>query len=252
MDLVEKGVFDKMVEISDLDEKLKNKLTSDPALNTTVEKWIVKHLGTPQISSVKLCTVVPINYDSMDLAEIEDELEYKAMVKKVKRNYEVCPNHMTCPLFQAGAIVQNDKCILELMDIEYLTTGLMKELDITELEFNDKILVGQLVALNLIYTRAMRALASEPLIKEIKTISKGDLKLDTKVNDNFQVVEKTLNIMEKLRKSLILNREDKAKFKQIKKANDEMSARRKVEQTVKSFQDEIIIDGEISFDDIEA
>jgi hypothetical protein len=251
MDVVKRGMFEEMVEIADIDSKIKSRISQEPALKSSVEKWIGKHLGVPQLSSVKICTVFSIDYNAIDL-DSEDEFEYKELTEKIKHNHRCCPNHINCPLFLANATVENDRCLLELMDVEYLTNGLMTELDINELEFNDKIIVGQLISLNLIYSRAMRALASESLIQEVKIISKGDLKLDTKVNENLGVAERTLGLMERIRKSLILNREDKARYKQIKKANDEMSARKKVDQAVKSFQEELVIGEDIDFQDIEA
>lgn len=251
MELIKKNMFEEMIGVADIDEAIKKKLTLEPKLRNNVEKWIGKHLGSPQISTVKICNVDYINYEELNLDEIEDEFEYKEIIQKIKNNNRQCPNHMSCPLYLSNSIVKNDKCLLELMDTEYLTTGLMNELDITEFEFNDKITVGQLVSLNLIYTRAMRGLSCEPLVQEIKIMSKGEVKFETKVNENWAIIERTVVLMEKIRKNLILNREDKARFKQIKKANDELESRRNVEKIIKTFQDEIVIDDSIEFEDIE-
>ena len=149
-------------------------------------------------------------------------------------------------MFTSNNICEGEKCVLELLDTQHLTTGLLEELQIEKDDFNDQIIVGQLVGLNIVYNRAMRGLSSAPLIEEIKVFTKGGVNIDTKVNMNFEVIDRTLFLMEKLRKSLILNRDDKLKVKQIKKANDEVVAKKRVAEKIRDIEEAQVINPDIA------
>ncbi|MGL5716017.1 hypothetical protein [Cetobacterium sp.] len=225
--------------------ELKNKVTQNPNLKKQIESWLEKHLGKGQISAVKICKVEYIDYDNLDYEDL-DEFEIKELNKTIKNNVLHCPNHRSCPLYNSNNICLNEKCVLELLDTQHLTKGLFEELEIENTDFNDQILIGQLVGLNIVYNRAMRGLSSAPLIEEVRTFTKGGVNIDTKVNTNFEIIDRTLVLIEKLRKSLILNRDDKVKVKKIKKANDEASAKKRVAQKIRDIEEAQVINPDIA------
>lgn len=227
------------------ENELKNKMSLNPTLKKDVEKWLEKNLGKGQMSAIKICKVEYIDYNNIDYDNL-DEFELKELNKIIKSNIGHCANHRSCPMFTSNNICVNEKCVLELLDTQHLTTGLLEELQIEKDDFNDQIIVGQLVGLNILYNRAMRGLSSAPLVEEIKVFTKGGVNIDTKVNMNFEVVDRTLFLMEKLRKSLILNRDDKLKVKQIKKANDEVMAKKRVAEKIRDIEEAHIINPEIA------
>ena len=226
-------------------EDMKDKLIQNPDLKKKVEKWLDKHIGKGHMSSIKSCKVEYIDYDEINYDDL-DEFELKELNKRIKNNIGHCPNHRTCPLFISDSLIENDNCILELLDTQYLSKGLVEELDIEKDDFNDQIIVGQLISLNILYNRAMRGLSSAPLIEEIKTFTKGGVNIDTKVNSNFEVIDRTLMLIEKLRKSLILNRDDKIKVKQIKKANEEVVAKKRVAERIRDIEEAQIMNSDIA------
>lgn len=227
------------------EKELKNKVLINPNLKIKIEEWLTEHLGKGQMSAIKLCKVEYIDYENIDYEEL-DEFEIKDLNKAIKNNISNCPNHRACPLYNSNNLCINERCVLELLDTQHLTRGLFEELEIENTDFNDQILIGQLVGLNIVYNRAMRGLSSAPLIEEVKTFTKGGVNIDSKVNTNFEVVDRTLMLMEKLRKSLILNRDDKNKIKKIKKANDEATAKKKVADKIKNIEEAQIINEDIA------
>lgn len=227
------------------ENELRTVLNRNPTLKKDVEKWLEKNLGKGQISAIKICKVKYIDYENIDYEEL-DEFELKELNKTIKNNVAQCPNHRSCPMFSSNNLCLDEKCVLELLDTQHLTKGLLEELQIEPDDFNDQIIVGQLVGLNIVYNRAMRGLSSAPLIEEIKVFTKGGVNIDTKVNMNFDVIDRTLFLMEKLRKSLILNRDDKLKVKQIKKANDEIVAKKRVAEKIRDIEEAHVINPEIA------
>jgi hypothetical protein len=223
-----------------IEKEVKAIAVNNPKIKDEVEKWLVDHIGKGHIAGVKRCNLEYVDED-VDVEEM-DEFELKEYYSKLKKNFRECPNHKTCPLYMSKSINKGDKCTLELIETQFLVKGLFDELQIEPEDFNDQIIVSQLVGMNILYNRSMAGLAAAPLIEEIKTYSKGGFNIDTKVNEHFTVAKETLNMMEKLRKSLLLNRDDKMKVKQVKKANDELSAKKRVEEKLKNIDDATIID----------
>lgn len=234
-DIIEKKNIEAMIGYEHLDEELKKKFKSNPELKNNIESWIRKQLGQGSTNAIKLCNVEFIDYDAIDYDDL-DEFESKDLLSKIKKNNRICPHHRICPMFNSNEITKNEKCVMEVLDTQFLLNGLAKELEVEVEDFNDRILINQLVSMNILYNRTMYALAAEDLIKEVKTFAKGSVNIDTKINDNFAVAEKTLNLMEKLRKSLLLNRDDKLKCKKIKRVNDELKAKERIESVIKKAE----------------
>ncbi|MGL5718447.1 MAG: hypothetical protein ACRCX2_35915 [Paraclostridium sp.] len=237
-------IDDKLNEILgyELVKKEINKIASDPDVKEEVEKWLIEHIGKGHISSVKRCKVEYIEDEDIDDM---DEFELKEFYSLVKKNQRHCPGYLTCPLYNTKTIRKEEKCTLELIETQYLIKGLLEELQIEQDDFNDQIIVGQLVSMNIVYNRAMAGLSATPLVSEIKTYTKGGMNIDTKINENFNIATSALTMMEKLRKSMLLNRDDKMKIKQIKKANDELSAKKRVEEAIKNIDEAVVIDDDI-------
>lgn len=240
-EVAKKDSLEEIIGFNEIDIKMKENIIKNPKLKKDVEVWLEKNVGKGHVHSIKVCNVEYINYQEIDV-DCLDEFELKEFLSKVKKNNRNCAHHRMCPLFLNNSITQDEKCILEVIDTQHLTKGLYEELQIDCSDFNDQIIVGQLVSLNIVYNRAMRGLSSGPLVEEIKTISKGGINIDTKVNENFTVIQRVTELMEKLRKSLLLNRDDKLKTKQIKKANDETSAKKRIEDKLKDIDAAIIVD----------
>lgn len=197
-----------------MDIELKNKLSMNPSLSKELENWTKTYIQNRHAFGIKECNVEYIDYDNLDIEEL-DEVEQKELMKKIKKNERLCPNHKTCILYKNNALVNGSKCMLEVADATTIREALYKELDVKPEDSNDLISIDKLVAVNVIGNRALRGLSAEALIDVVPTYSKGGVKYETKVNDNFAVYEKTQTLSEKLQKSLILNREDKAKYKKL-------------------------------------
>ena len=230
--------IDDVLGYSITDEELKRKISENPKLSKDVKIWLDKYIGKSHMNAIKDCKVEYIDYDDLDIDEL-DEFERKEITKKIKRNNKQCPNHRTCPLFISNTLPEFDKCPLELMDTQQLLQGLAVELEIGMDEFNDSILVQQLVSLNVIFNRAMRGLASSSLVEDVITYQNGKTKYDTKTNEYLKITGDMMNLMEKLRKSLILNRDDKIKYKRTKQANTIADARKEAIKTISSIEDSI-------------
>lgn len=197
-----------------MDVDLKAKLRLNPALEKEVNNWTNKYVANRHAFGIKECNVEYIDYDDLDIEEL-DEAEQKGLIKKIKKNERICPNHRTCILYKNNAIVKGSKCILEVADASTIREALTRELDIKPDDYNDIISVDKLTAINVIGNRALRALSSEALVEVVPTYAKGGVKYETKVNDNFGIFEKTQLLADKLQKALVLNRDDKIKYKRL-------------------------------------
>lgn len=197
-----------------IDIDLKNKLSLNPTLEKEVNMWTNKYVENRHAFGIKDCNVEYIDYDELDIEEL-DEVEQKDIMKKIKRNERICPNHRTCILYKNNALNYGSKCILEVADATTIRNALRKELEIKSEDYNDIISVDKLTAINVIGNRALRALSAETLVEVVPTYTKGGVKYETKVNDNFLIFEKSQALADRVQKALILNRDDKAKYKKL-------------------------------------
>lgn len=240
MDIINKenNIYN-ILEYDVLDEEIKNKITNNINLNRKITNWISNSVGKGHINAVKNCYVEYIDYDSLDFDKM-DEFEIKAINKKIKKNHLECPNHINCQMFLNNILKPGMKCPIELAECSLQTNKLINELEIKKEDVNDQILLSQLIGLNLIYNRSISGLSNSPLITEIRKVTNGAVTYDTKINENFNIAKSALASIESLRKSLILNRDDKAKLKKIKEG--------KTIEEVKETTSQIIKDQEDNFD----
>ena len=221
-------------------KEAKKYIVDNPDVREEVEKWLVETMGKGHLKAIRRCNLHVID-DDFDAADM-DEYDYGEYQKKLKHNFEVCPGHKTCPVFLSGTMTFDEKCILELVETQFLIKGLMTELEVEPDDFNDQILISQLVSMNIVYNRGLEGLSAGTLVEKVKTFQKGSVKIDTKVNEFFNIVERASNQMEKLRKSLLLNRDDKLKVKAIKKANSEAQAKKRVDENIKAIEEATTVD----------
>ncbi|MGL4987692.1 MAG: hypothetical protein ACRC5F_00355 [Cetobacterium sp.] len=215
-------------------KEVKKYVTQNPKVRGEIENWLSESMGKGHLKSIRKCNlhIIDTEIDESDL----DEYELVAYKAKLKHNKKTCPGYQTCPVYLSGTTSSDEKCVLELVETQFLINGLVKELDVDPEDFNDQIVIGQLVTMNILYNRAMEGLASTTMIEEVKTFQKGSTKIDTKVSEYFTIAERCLYQMDKLRKSLVLNRDDKIKVKMVKKANSEAIAKKNVEERIKTIE----------------
>lgn len=234
-----------------LDLDLKDKFKLNPALEKEVNNWTNKYIENRHAFGIKECNVEYIDYENLDIEEF-DEVEQKDIMKKIKKNERLCPNHRTCVLYRNNALVHGSKCILEVADASTIREALRKELDIKADEYNDIISVDKLTAINVIGNRALRALSSEALVEVVPTYAKGGVKYETKVNDNFGIFEKTQLLADKLQKALVLNRDDKIKYKRLVEGKTQDEVKDNVKNLLKTKEQDFKIDDLISDIEFEA
>lgn len=235
-----------------MEDEIKSKLNLSPELQKDIQKWVDRYVGNQNTYGVKTCCVeiLPLNKTletfKEELGEDDDDpvglalKEYKSYLRKLKVNEAQCPHFKTCPFFQNKMIVEGMKCPLELADASKHIQGYYNELEIEEDNFTDMVVTNQLVATTLLVKRALKSLAVEPIVKEVKVINKdGSIRYDTKINDNLVAYEKSMALSEKLRKNLVLNKEDRLKYKQIEEERDARSIRNKLSNDLNKI-DEII------------
>lgn len=231
-----------------LDEEVKNKITLAPDVKEDVEKWLSKYVNNQNLFGIKTCCIEYIE-ENKTLQDFRDELGedgeepiseamelYKDYIRKVKRNESQCPTYKTCPFYQHKMIQEGMKCPMEIAESAKLMQGYFREMDIGEDNFTDMVVANHLVAANLITDRTLKSLAVEPLVKQVKIIGKdGGVRYDTKINDNFLIYEKTMALSEKLRKNLMLNREDRLKTKKLDEQLDQRSIKNKLKEQVRNL-----------------
>lgn len=237
-ELITNGLTE-IMEYELIDSELKQKLIKDPKLAKDIDKWTKKYITNRHAFGIKECNVEYIDYDNLDLDEIEDEVDKNDLIKKIKKNERLCPNHRTCMLFKNNLIVPGAKCILEVADATMLKEALTKELEIQPEDYNDIISVDQLVSINILGNRALRALSSEALIDTTITYTKNGVQYDKKVNDNFTVFEKTQTLGERVRKALVLDRNDKLKLKQLVEGKTKADVEESVKNKISDFEADI-------------
>ena len=170
-----------------------------------------------------------INDDSGD--DDEDFLseateKYKEYLKEIKKNEEKCPHFRECPLFQSKMLPKGEKCPLEMINTSNLKRGIYKELDIKEDDFSDKITANHLISIENIAQRLLSALSIQSPVVNVVTINKnGSKTYDTKINENLNAYQMTMNMADKLRKNLILDRESKMKNKKIESEINERTVK---------------------------
>ena len=226
-------------------EELKKATSLSPKLKQELEAWSNKNSDNILSLQIKKCLVKDIdikktledfqkenivNDDDDDEEFLNEALEhYKEHLKEIKKNEEICPHFRECPLFQAKMLPKGEKCPLEMINTSNLKRGIYKELDIKEEDYSDKIVANHLIAIENIAQRALSALSIQAPVQNIVTISKnGSKTYDTKVNENLNVYQMTMNMSEKLRKTLILDRESKMKNKKIESEINEKTVREKL------------------------
>ncbi|MGL6100103.1 MAG: hypothetical protein ACRC0G_10840 [Fusobacteriaceae bacterium] len=224
-------------------KEVKKYVLQNPKVRGEIEEWLSESMGKGHLKSIRKCNLhlIDTEVDESDLDEHE-LIEYRS---KLKHNKKTCPSYELCPVYLNGTTSSDEKCVLELVETQFLINGLVKELDVDPEDFNDQIVIGQLVTMNILYNRAMEGLASTPMIEEIKTFQKGSVNIDTKISEYFVIAERCLHQMDKLRKSLVLNRDDKIKVKMIKKSNSEAMAKKKVEEKMRVIEAETSINDDL-------
>ncbi|MGL5767922.1 MAG: hypothetical protein ACRCX8_19980 [Sarcina sp.] len=226
-----------------IQKEVKKYIINNPKVRGEVEEWLTESMGKGHLKSIRRCNLHVIDED-IDESEL-DEHELLKYRSKIKHNHKTCPGHQTCPIFLSGSTSPDERCVLELVETQFLINGLIKELNVDPEDFNDQIVIGQLVTMNILYNRAMEGLASTTLIEEIKTYQKGTTKIESKVSEYFTIAERCLHQMDKLRKSLVLNRDDKLKVKMVKKANSEAIAKKKVDEKIKAIESGTTVNADI-------
>lgn len=231
-----------------MDDEIKKQINISPGLKKDVEKWLSKYTQNGNIYGVKTCCVevIPLN---KTLEEFQDELgedaddpvsealeEYKKYRRKVRINEGQCPHYKTCPFFLNNMIIEGMKCPLELAESAKYVQGYFNELEIEPDNFTDMVVANQLVATTMIAERTLKALSIEPVVKEVKIINKdGSVRYDTKPNDNVTVFNQMMTLSEKLRKNLVLNREDRLKNKQLEQEKDARSIKNKLQEDLNNI-----------------
>lgn len=244
-----------------MDDEIKNKINVSPELQQDVKKWLNKYTQNGNIYGVKTCCieVIPLNKTLEDFqSELGEELddpvsealeEYKKYKRKVRMNESQCPHYKTCPFFLNNMIVDGMKCPLELAESAKYVQGYFNELEIEEDNFTDMVVANQLVASTMIAERTLKALSIEPVVKEIKIIGKdGSVRYDTKPNDNVIVFNQMMGLSEKLRKNLMLNREDRLKNKKLEEERDSRSIKNKLQNELNNIN--AVIDVEDIVNDV--
>jgi hypothetical protein len=121
---------------------------------------------------------------------------------------------------------KGEKCPLEMINTSNLKKGIYKELDIKDDDFSDKITANHLISIENIAQRLLSALSIQSPVVSVVTINKnGSKTYDTKINENLNAYQMTMNMADKLRKNLILDRESKMKNKKIESEINERTVK---------------------------
>ena len=238
MDEIENGISE-ILGYDLIDSEIKNKIIKNPKLEKDINKWVNKYVQNRESFGVKECNLTYIDYNSLNIDEIEDEIELKEITKKIKQNDSLCPTHRSCPLFCNNLIQPGMQCVLEKADASVLKKALSEELDIKSNEYNDIINIDNLISIYVINNRALRALSAEPLVETIKTYSKNGIQFDKKINDNFIIFEKTQALSERVRKALVLDRRDKLKIKELENSKTKEQDDNELKETLSQFEQDI-------------
>lgn len=196
--LIKKNDLREIVGYDLLEEEYKNQIVQNPKLKAEIEKWANKYVDNRFLFGVKNCNVEYIDYENLDIDEYEDEVDRKELLKKIKNNERNCPNHRNCPLYKNELIKKGEKCLLELADAQDLVAKYCKELEIKPEDYNDQVMLNQLVTTSLLSNRALTGLSAGALVEQVVTVGNGGTKYDTKINENLIALEKSMNLSDKI------------------------------------------------------
>ena len=205
-------------------EEIKKASSLSPKIKKDLEIWANKNSDNILSLQIKKCFVEDIDltktyedfekeYAINDDSEDDDEdflneatEKYKEYLKEIKKNEEKCP--------------------LEMINTSNLKKGIYKELDIKDDDFSDKITANHLISIENIAQRLLSALSIQSPVVSVVTINKnGSKTYDTKINENLNAYQMTMNMADKLRKNLILDRESKMKNKKIESEINERTVK---------------------------
>lgn len=220
-----------------LEDEYRNQIVQNPKLKAEIEKWANKYVDNRFLFGVKNCNVEYINYEELDIDEYEDEVDRKELLKKIKSNERNCPNHRNCPLYKNQLIKKGEKCLLELADAQDLVAKYCKELEIKPEDYNDQVMLNQLVTTSLLSNRALTGLSSGALVEQVVTVGNGGTKYDTKINENLIALEKAMNLSDKIKKALVMNRDDKIKLKKLKEGKTQEDVVNNVKTVMKKAEE---------------
>lgn len=227
------------------EQEIKKASSLSPQVKEDLKRWANKNSDNILSLQIKKCLVEDIdlnktyedfqkenivNDDDDDENFLDEAMEkYKEYLKEIKKNEEHCPHFRDCPLFQSRMLPKGEKCPLEMINTSNLKKGIYKELDIKDDDYSDKITANHLIAIENISQRLLSALSIQPAVVKVTTIGKnGSITYDTKINENLNAYQMTMNMADKLRKNLILDRESKMKNKKIESEINERSVKDKL------------------------
>lgn len=239
--LIKKDNLNEILGYDLLEEEYKNQIVQNPKLKAEIERWANKYVDNRFLFGVKNCNVDYINYEELDIDEYEDEVDRKELLKKIKNNERSCPNHRNCPLYKNQLIKKGEKCLLELADAQDLVAKYCKELEIKPEDYNDQVMLNQLVTTSLLSNRALIGLSSGSLVEQVVTVGNGGTKYDTKINENLIVFEKSMNLSDKIKKALVMNRDDKIKLKKLKEGKNQEDVINNVKNVIKEVEEDFDI-----------
>ena len=225
-------------------EEIKKASSLSPKIKKDLEVWASKNSDNILSLQIKKCFVEDIDltktyedfekeYAINDESGDDDEdflseatEKYKEYLKEIKKNEEKCPHFRECPLFQSKMLPKGEKCPLEMINTSNLKRGIYKELDIKEDDFSDKITANHLISIENIAQRLLSSLSIQSPVVNVVTVNKnGSKTYDTKINENLNAYQMTMNMADKLRKNLILDRESKMKNKKIESEINERTVK---------------------------
>ena len=208
-------------------EEIKKASSLSPKIKKDLEIWANKNSDNILSLQIKKCFVEDIDLTKTYEDFLNEATEkYKEYLKEIKKNEEKCPHFRECPLFQSKMLPKGEKCPLEMINTSNLKKGIYKELDIKDDDFSDKITANHLISIENIAQRLLSALSIQSPVVSVVTINKnGSKTYDTKINENLNAYQMTMNMADKLRKNLILDRESKMKNKKIESEINERTVK---------------------------
>lgn len=98
-------------------------------------------------------------------------------------------------------------------------------------------MLNQLVTTSLLSNRALIGLSAGSLVEQVVTVGNGGTKYDTKINENLIAFEKSMNLSDKIKKALVMNRDDKIKLKKIKEGKNQEDVVNNVKKVMKEQEE---------------
>lgn len=102
-------------------------------------------------------------------------------------------------------------------------------------------MLNQLVTTSLLSNRALIGLSAGSLVEQVVTVGNGGTKYDTKINENLIAFEKSMNLSDKIKKALVMNRDDKIKLKKIKEGKNQEDVVNNVKKVMKEQEEDFDI-----------